>query len=152
MHHQIDSLAYTNKLRYLPPHHKLIFAISLFCLGYVTANYLKVFIFCWLIVWTVIYAGIPWQVYRQLILIPVSFWLTSLPALIIGVSVNSSASIVTIDMLWGVSIPLNLNSLNWGYWHFYLSVQGFGQAIDILCNSLCLTACMYFIFLTIPFS
>ncbi|MEO0827408.1 MAG: hypothetical protein AAFY67_17515 [Cyanobacteria bacterium J06642_9] len=34
MHHQIDTLAYTNRLRYLPPEHKLGFAIALFVLGY----------------------------------------------------------------------------------------------------------------------
>lgn len=34
MHHQIDSLAYTNCLRHLPPTHKLGFAATLFILGY----------------------------------------------------------------------------------------------------------------------
>ena len=149
MHHQIDSLAYTNKLRHLPPHHKLIFAIALFCLGYITANYIKILIFAWLLISTVFYAGIPWQIYRQLLLIPLTFWLTSLPALLIGINFDRSVIITSSDiwlhLSWSINIAGSQCSL-------YISNQGLHQAIDILCNSLSLTACMYFILLTIPFT
>ena len=149
MHHQIDSLAYTNKLRHLPPQHKLIFAIALFCLGYITANYIKLLIFGWLIISTVVYAGIPWQVYRQLLLIPLTFWLTSLPALLIGISFDRSIFITDSD-IWH-NLRWNLNFAG-SQLSLYISNQGLHQGIDILCNSLCLTACMYFILLTIPFT
>ncbi|XDE64306.1 hypothetical protein AB3M80_10865 [Arthrospira platensis BEA 1257B] len=33
MYHQIDAIAYTNRLRYLPSEHKLAFAAILFCLS-----------------------------------------------------------------------------------------------------------------------
>jgi cobalt/nickel transport system permease protein len=140
MHHQIDSLAYGNKLRSNPPEHKLIFALSLFILGYLSPIYIQILISLWLILWIVVYGGIPFVVYSQLLGIPFGFWLISLPALIFGVT--TSLSNFTEDII--LSIPL-------GNFFIYLSRQGITQGLTILARSWCLTSCMYFILLTVPF-
>lgn len=142
MHHQIDSLAYGNRLRSIPPEHKLIFALSLFILGYLSPIYIQILISVWLIFWIVVYGGIPFVVYSQLLAIPFGFWFISLPALIFGVSASLSNSNFTEDIIW--SIPL-------GNFVIYLSSQGVTQGATILARSWCLTSCMYFILLTIPF-
>jgi cobalt/nickel transport system permease protein len=142
MHHQIDSLAYGNKLRSLPPEHKLGFALSLFILGYLSSFYIQILISIWLIFWVVIYAGIPFAVYRQLLMIPFGFWLMSLPALILGVCVSTSINDFQGDVIFG--LPL-------GNFFLYLSKQGVAQGLTIFTRSWCLTSCMYFILLTVPF-
>lgn len=143
MHHQIDTLAYGNKLRSLFPEHKLGFALSLFILGYLSPIYIQILISIWLILWIVIYAGIPFAIYRQLLAIPFGFWLMSLPALIIGVSFSVSVHNFQEDVILG--LPL-------GNFFFYLSRQGVAQGLTIFTRSWCLTSCMYFILLTVPFS
>ncbi|NCO75038.1 MAG: cobalt ECF transporter T component CbiQ [Cyanobacteria bacterium] len=143
MHHQIDSLAYSNKLRWLPPEHKLIFALSLFILGYLSTFYIQILISVWLIIWIVIYSGIPFVIYRQLLGIPFSFWLMSLPPLIISISFSSNINNFQEDVIFG--FPL-------GNFFFYFSHQGIMQGLMIFSRSWCLTSCMYFILLTIPFS
>lgn len=140
MHHHIDSLAYGNKLRSIPPEHKLIFALSLFILGYLSPIYIQILISVWLILWVVVYGGIPFVVYSQLLAIPFAFWLISLPALFFGVSI--SLSNFSNDVMW--SMPL-------GKFFLYLSRQGMTQGLTILARTWCLTSCMYFILLTVPF-
>ena len=140
MHHQIDSLAYTNKLRSLPPKQKLGFALALFILGYVAPPLIQILITLWLILWVVIYAEIPAPVYGKLLVIPVSFWMMSLPALVIGLSWGMTLG--TSDVLWGFSFgPMSL----------YLSAQGWEQARTIFLRAIALTSCMYFILFTVPF-
>lgn len=143
MHHQIDSLAYTNKLRSLPPEHKLLFAGLLFILGYIGPDYLQIIIVLWLMVWVVIYAGIPLGVYSKLLAIPLSFWLTSTPAFILGMTMNSLSDSLKGDVVW---------SLELGQIWLYISQQGLDQAKEAFTRTLCLTSCMYFILLTVPFS
>lgn len=138
MHHQIDSLAYTNKLRLLPPKQKLGFAFALFLLGYVSPSWIQISIAVWLAVWIIFYAKIPPRVYGKLMAIPMSFWLMSLPALIMGVSWGRPSS----DILWGFSV---------GEMSIYFSVQGLEQAKTIFLRATCLTSCLYFILLTVPF-
>ncbi len=47
MNHQIDSLAYTNRLRGLPPSHKLSFAIALLILSLVSGAIVQLSIALW---------------------------------------------------------------------------------------------------------
>ncbi|MCZ0902107.1 cobalt ECF transporter T component CbiQ, partial [Microcoleus sp. HI-ES] len=84
MNHQIDSLAYTNRLRGLPPSHKLSFAIALLILSLVSGAIVQLSIALWLAVWIVVYAGIPGKLYLRLLSLPLMFLLTSLPALAMG--------------------------------------------------------------------
>ncbi len=142
MHHQIDSLAYTNRLRCLPPEHKLGFAAVLFVLGYLAPPPIQMAIAIWLAIWTVIYAGIPMHTYGKLQAIPLGFWLTSMPALVIGGVWLHDLAAFQGDVLQGITI---------GNLYLYLSRQGLQQGITLLSRSLALTACMYFILLTVPF-
>lgn len=142
MHHQIDSLAYTNRLRYLPPEQKLSFAAVVFVLSYVAPPPVQIAIAIWLSVWTVVYAGIPINIYGKLQAIPLGFWLTSMPALMIGGVWLHDLSALQGDVLQGVTL---------GNLHLYLSRQGLQQGLTLLSRSLALTACMYFILLTVPF-
>lgn len=142
MHHQIDSLAYTNRLRSLPPKHKLGFAIALFMLGYLTPPPIQLLITLWLMVWVIGYARIPAEIYLKLLFIPMGFWLMGLPALIIGISVNPDLAGVQADAIGGISL---------GQVYLYLSQQGLEQAQTVFMRAIALTSCMYFILLTVPF-
>ncbi|MFP4009536.1 MAG: cobalt ECF transporter T component CbiQ [Spirulinaceae cyanobacterium] len=137
MHHQIDSLAYTNQLRSLPPSHKVGFAIALFVLGFVSWMGVQGAIALWLAIWIIFYAGIPAKIYGQLLLIPLTFWLLSVPALILGVSF--SGNINPIDIAWGSR-------------YLYFSQQGITQAQTVLMRAISLTSCLYFVLLTTPFA
>ncbi len=142
MHHQIDSLAYTNRLRYLPPTHKLGFAATLFVLGYTAPPIAQVAITLWLALWIVGYAQIPAIIYGRLLLLPLGFWLMSVPALLLGVGLGQHLGNVQADAWQGWEI---------GPIYIYLSRQGGQQASEALMRAIALTSCLYFILLTVPF-
>ncbi|MBW4691221.1 MAG: cobalt ECF transporter T component CbiQ [Lyngbya sp. HA4199-MV5] len=140
---QIDTLAYTNGLRQLPPEHKLLFAIALLLLTYCTCVPIQLAIAVWMGIWTVIYAKIPVQIYVRLLFIPIGFWLTSLPAFVIsGVDVDNLA-VVQVDVWQGFT---------WGQYYWYLSHHGIQQAGALAARAIASTTCIYFIMLTIPFT
>lgn len=141
MHHQIDSLAYTNSLRSLPPAQKVSFAIALFGLGYIAPMPIQGAIALWLAVWTVGYARIPVKIYGQLLAVPMSFLLISLPAIVLAISWQSRPP--QADILWEVS---------WGHLVLYCSRQGWTQASQVFVRAIALTSCLYFLLLTVPFS
>ena len=140
---QIDTLAYTNRLRQLPPEHKLLFAIALLLLTYCTRAPIQLAIAVWLSIWTVIYAKIPARLYVRLLFIPIGFWLTSLPAFLIsGVGIENIAS-VQADVWQGFA---------WGNYYLYLSAHGIHQAGELAARAIASTTCIYFIILTVPFT
>lgn len=140
---QIDTLAYTNRLRHLPPEHKLLFAIALLLITYCAHAPIQLAIALWLSVWIVIYAQIPAATYGRLLLIPIGFWFTSLPAFVIsGVRVDHLASVQT-DVWQGFV---------WGHYYLYVSQHGMQQAGSLAARAIASTACIYFIMLTIPFT
>ena len=140
---QIDTLAYTNRLRQLPPEHKLLFAIVLLLLTYCSRAPIQLAIAVWLSVWTIVYAKIPASIYFRLLLIPIGFWLTSLPAFILsGVGVEHLAS-VQADVWQGST---------WGNYYLYLSLHGIHQAGELAARAIASTTCIYFIMLTVPFT
>ncbi len=142
MHHQIDSLAYTNRLRHLPPEHKLLFAMSLFCLSWAATAIVQLLITFWIAVWIIGYARIPAPVYFRLQAIPFGFWLTSVPALVVGAVWRPDMAFVQSDVSWGIAV---------GQIFLYISNQGIEQVSSLFTRSMALTACMYFILLTVPF-
>ncbi|EAW36110.1 cobalt ECF transporter T component CbiQ [Lyngbya sp. PCC 8106] len=142
MHHEIDSLAYTNRLRYLPPEHKILFGMTLFCLSWAAPSLIQLLITVWITIWIIIYAQIPASVYLKLLAIPLGFWLTSVPALVLAGVGLSDMQLVQSDIFWGVTL---------GNLFIYISQQGLQQITVLFTRSLVLTACMYFILLTVPF-
>jgi cobalt/nickel transport system permease protein len=145
MNHQIDSLAYTNRLRGLPPSHKLSFAIALLILSLVSGAIVQLSIGLWLAVWIVIYAGIPGKLYLRLLSLPLMFLLTSLPALAMGAVELSQIQEIQWDIWqgWGIST---------GTFYLYVSRTGIYQVSLLFARAFASTSCMYFILLTVPFT
>jgi len=141
MHHQIDSLAYTNRLRALPPIAKLGWAIALMALSFLAQPYVQMMITAWLALWTVGYARIPARTYGQLCVLPLGFYLANLPALVLQISWQSA--VIPADAWAGVAV---------GSGYLYLSQQGLAQAGALLARAIALTACLYFAILTVPFA
>lgn len=141
MHHHIDSLAYTNRLRSLPPEHKLLFAIALFTVGFIAPIPVQLAIAIWMAVWVVGYAKIPGAVYGKLLAIPVSFWVMSVPALVIGGVGVQNLDAAQADIVQGFTV---------GPWYLYVSYQGLMQVGVLLARAIALTSCMYFILFTVP--
>jgi cobalt/nickel transport system permease protein len=133
---QIDTLAYTNRLRYLPPSHKLGFASLVLAMAYAAPVTIQVWIALWLGVWIVGYAGIPIGTYLRLLALPMGFLLTSLPAIVLGFGAGGA------DVAWGLPIGNHL---------IYISLQGLHQALSLGARSMAVTSCVFFVMLTIPF-
>lgn len=140
---QIDTLAYTNRLRTLPPEHKLIFASTTLAISLVTHSLVQILIAIWLGVWTVIYAKIPAGVYFKLLTFTIVFCLTSLPALMVNGVAITDLPRVQLDSLYGITL---------GQFYIYLSHRGSIQAGEIFTRALASVSCLYFLMLTVPFT
>jgi cobalt/nickel transport system permease protein len=134
----LDTLAHRNRLRRLPPGHKLLFAAIVLSIALIATPIVQIAIALWISVWIVIYAGIPWLIYLRLLGIAIGFWFASVPALIIGIAGQSNT-----DAMLEFSI---------GSTYFYLSQQGSLQAGFIFTRTLSTVSCLYFILLTTPFA
>jgi cobalt/nickel transport system permease protein len=140
---QIDTLAYTNRLRWLPPEQKLVFATVLLLLTTFAHPFIQVLIAVWISFWTVMYAGIPAKTYLKLVYVASLFWLTSLPALVINGVDISHIHLVPNDSVAG---------LTFGSYYVYISHKGIEQGLTILTRAIASLSCLYFVMLTIPFS
>ncbi len=74
---QLDTLAYTNQLRDVPPEHKLAFVLTVLIIALCAHPLVQLVITLWLSVWTVGYAKIPLGVYFRLLMVVAMFWLAS---------------------------------------------------------------------------
>ncbi|HEY9627100.1 MAG TPA: cobalt ECF transporter T component CbiQ [Coleofasciculaceae cyanobacterium] len=140
---QIDTLAYSSRLRHLPPEHKLLFALALLLITYATYVPVQLLIAVWISIWTVVYAGIPTSIYLRLLSITTAFWLTSLPALVVSGVDLPHLQAIQADVWQGFT---------WGGYYIYLSQQGLHQAAELGARAIASTACIYFMILTIPFT
>lgn len=140
---RIDSLAYANRLRQLPPEHKLLFALTLLLIIYSARVPVQLLIAVWIGIWTVIYAGIPVSIYLRLLSITAGFWLTSLPVLVVSGVGLSNLPLVQADVWQGFT---------WGGYYFYLSHHGMQQAGELMARAVASTSCIYFVMLTVPFT
>lgn len=141
MHLWLDRLSHNNRLRYLPPEHKLGFALVVLAIALIVRPPVQIAIALWMSVWIVGYARIPVNVYGQMLGLAIWFWATSIPALIIsGVAVSGRASIQA-DALFGLTI---------NFYYLYLSHQGFIQAALIFTRTIATVSCLYFVLFTTP--
>ncbi|MEA5515150.1 cobalt ECF transporter T component CbiQ [Nodularia sp. UHCC 0506] len=140
---QIDTLAYTNRLRWLAPEQKLLFAIALLILIAFSHPPVQLLIAIWVSCWTVIYAKIPLKIYLKLVYIAIFFWLTSLPALVINGIHIDYFNLIQDDAIIG---------LNVGSYYIYISHDGIEQGLTILTRAIASVSCLYFVMLTIPFT
>jgi cobalt/nickel transport system permease protein len=134
MHLWLDTLSHRNRLRHIPPQHKLLFATIALLIALVSTPIMQIAIAVWFSIWIVVYARIPCQIYLRLFSMAIGFWLTSIPALVIGISERSNS-----DAVLHFSI-------------FYLSQQGIGQAALIFTRTISTVSCLYFILFTTPFT
>ncbi|VEP11444.1 Cobalt ECF transporter T component CbiQ [Hyella patelloides LEGE 07179] len=143
MHLWLDNLSYNNRLRQLPPEHKLGFALVGLTIALISHPPVQIAIALWMSVWIVGYARIPFNIYGGMLSLAIGFWVTSIPALLIsGVAVSARASIQA-DALSGLTI---------GSYYLYLSYQGFVQAGLIFARTLATVSCLYFVLFTTPFT
>jgi cobalt/nickel transport system permease protein len=154
MNHKIDSLSYTNRLRWLPPGHKLSFAIVLLGLSLISSPTVQVLITLWLGIWIVVYAGIPMQTYVQMMVLPIGFWVSSALAIVLGVvSLEQLATIQsdTVRPFQGQfqGQPLGVAI---GPMYLYVSQTGIFQTSVLFTRMLATTSSLYFILLTTPFT
>jgi len=140
---QIDTLAYTNRLRWLAPEQKLLFAIALLIIAAFTHPLVQILIAIWISIWTVVYAGIPVKTYLKLVYVASLFWLTSLPALVINGVDIAHLNLVNHDSIAG---------LNVGAYYIYISSHGIEQGLTILTRAIASLSCLYFVMFTIPFT
>ncbi|MBW4646584.1 MAG: cobalt ECF transporter T component CbiQ [Goleter apudmare HA4340-LM2] len=140
---QIDTLAYTNRLRWLAPEQKLLFAIALLIIAAFTHAPIQMLIAIWMSIWTVIYAGIPLKIYLKLVYVASLFWVTSLPALVINGVDISHLHLTQHDAIAG---------FNFGSYYIYISSHGIEQGLTILTRAIASLSCLYFVMLTIPFT
>ena len=145
MSYQIDTLAHSNRLRLLPPGQKAGFATTLLLLALVSQPPVQLLISLWLMVWIVGYAGIPASTYLPMVLLPLGFAVTSLPAIVINGVGHDALAVVHTDAWRGLSQPV-------GEWTLYISKLGLGQAFVLLTRSLAATSALFFLLLTTPFN
>ena len=141
MNTQLDTFAYTNRLRHLPPSQKLRFATAALLIGLVSHPPVQLAIVFWLAVWIVGYAGIPPRFYRRSMLGVVVFLLTTLPVLIVEAVPLATVAEILPDRLAGWDVF---------QWHFYLTHRGLLQAGQIFCRSLACISCLLFMTFTVP--
>jgi cobalt/nickel transport system permease protein len=151
MNHRIDSLAYTNRLRWLPPSHKLLFAMILLSGSLVSVPIVQGLIVLWLGIWIVIYAGIPVRIYLQLLALPTGFWMSSTIALVVGAVAQDQQMTAAVqwDAIQWAGHPVGLAI---GPVYLYGSQTGFAQAMLLFTRMLASTSSLYFILLTTPFT
>lgn len=140
---QIDTLAYTNRLRWLAPQQKLLLAIALLIIAAFAHPQVQILITIWISIWTVVYAGIPAKIYFKLVYIGSLFCLTSLPALLINGVETSHINLVQNDSVTGLTL---------GNFYVYVSRHGIEQGFTILTRAISSLFCLYFIILTTPFT
>lgn len=145
MSHRIDALAHGNRLRLLPPLHKASFAATLLLLALVAPVLVQLLISLWLALWAVGYAGIPAATYLPMLLLPLGFAFSSLPAIVINAVGPGGFAAVDPDVWRGLSQPV-------AGWTFYISNLGLHQALMLLTRSLAATSALFFLLLTTPFS
>lgn len=143
MNIQIDTLAYTNRLRDLPPEEKLFFALASLFLALISHPIIQLVIMAWMGVWIVVYAQISAKIYIKMLFTVGTFLLMSIPALIINLTTINQSHLVQADQLIGGGFY---------NWYIYVSRSGFEVAVEIFLRAFACTSCLFFILLTIPFS
>ncbi|AMA71425.1 hypothetical protein ACH33_00210 [Aneurinibacillus sp. XH2] len=139
---QLDTLAYTNRLRHVSPIQKLVIGITMLCFVMVAHAPTHIAVFVWMSVWIVGYAGIPWRIYLRLLGAISLFLALSLPPIMLEITARSIAEITEQTVF----------IYSFGVFHVYIGVAGMKKASALLLRSLSSVSCLYFILLTVPFT
>ncbi|MCH9056027.1 cobalt ECF transporter T component CbiQ [Synechococcus sp. PCC 6717] len=142
MHHHLDSYAYRNGLRHIPPEQKLLFAIALLLFTFFAHPLSQGLLWLWLSVWVVGYARIPWRVYAAVLGAIALFWVLSLPSLLVQVAPTSLVTTTTEPLLGRLSV---------GGWSVFIPQAQVTQALGVGLRTLVASSCLVFILFTTPF-
>ncbi|WP_103104132.1 cobalt ECF transporter T component CbiQ [Brevibacillus reuszeri] len=139
---QLDSLSYQNRLRQLPPEHKLLFGCALLLLVLLGHALVQMLVFVWIGVWVVGYARIPVRSYFLFLLLSTSFFVAGLPALLID-WVKAGVELQNVELLaaWKV-----------GSYVVYISSAALGKVYVLFWRTMASLSCFAFILFTVPFA
>lgn len=139
---QLDSLSYQNRLRHLPPGHKLLLGTVLLLLVLTGHAIVQSLVFIWMGLWVVGYARIPARSYLLFLSLSLSFFVAGLPALLIEAGRTGSTPLpVDVVASWEV-----------GPYFVYVSHAALGQVSVLLWRTMASLSCFAFILFTVPFS
>ncbi|MGG4496299.1 cobalt ECF transporter T component CbiQ [Brevibacillus reuszeri] len=139
---QLDSLSYQNRLRQLPPEHKLLFGVALLLLVLMGHTLVQMLVFVWIGVWVIGYARIPVGSYLLFLLLSLSFFVAGLPALLLE-WVKAGAGLQKVEML----IAWNLGS-----YVVYISPVAVSKVTILFWRTMASLSCFSFILFTVPFA
>lgn len=140
----IDSYSYANRLRNESAAWKTGFAAGMLVLTYLSGLPLQAAIFCWMMCWTVVHAGIPLKVYTKLIVVPCLFYAASLPAIIVEIGHD-----VSNDTL---RLPGHYNVATVHHWAIFVTAAGIHKALSLGVQIAACLSCVTFLVTTTPMS
>ncbi|MBN6187323.1 cobalt ECF transporter T component CbiQ [Aneurinibacillus sp. BA2021] len=135
---QLDTLAYTNRLRFISPGLKVGFGLGMLLFVLLSHTPVHLAVFIWMSFWIVLRAGISVQVYMRLLGVVLVFLLLSLPPLVLEAAAEPAGH------TW-FQLPV-------ASWYVYGSVEGAQRAGVLFMRSLASVSCLYFVLLTVPFT
>ncbi|MFS0553645.1 cobalt ECF transporter T component CbiQ [Brevibacillus sp. 179-C9.3 HS] len=137
---QLDSLSYQNRLKLLPPVHKLLLASALLLLVLVGHVWMQMAVVVWMTVWVVVYARIPVRIYCLFMMLSLSFFVVGLPALLV-----EGARAGEVQVQYVASWEL-------GSYVLYVPLSSFGKVWILLWRTMASLTCFAFILFTVPFA
>lgn len=140
MNIRLDTLAYTNRLRRIPPLHKMGLALGLLLAVQVMHIPSQLAVLLWMSFWIVGKASIPAKTYLALLGIAALFLVLGLPAVMFEISRENTSTHTG-----------HLLAVHAGSWVVFLNQTGAAKALGILSRSLGSLSCLYFLLLTVPF-
>lgn len=140
---QIDSLSYQNRLRHLPPAHKLLFGSVLLLLALTSHPLVQLLVFLWMGVWVVGYARIPLKAHLLFLVLPLSFFAAGLPALLFDLAGDGAGGPPQDAVAaWAVGSSHAI----------YIAPVSVHRALTLFTRILASLACFSFLLFTVPFS
>jgi len=138
----LETLAYTNRLRDLPPEQKLLFAGGTLLMALLGQPFVQVLVFLWMSGLLILCARIPLKTYGCLLGLPCAFLLMGLLPLTVSWTPAARLAIAVEDAWAG---------FQWGGYCFYVSRTGAAQALTTGIRAVAAVSCLYFVVLTVPF-
>ncbi|WP_432775139.1 cobalt ECF transporter T component CbiQ [Brevibacillus gelatini] len=138
---QLDSLSYQNRLRFLPPEHKLLLAGVLIVLVLTGHEWLQMAICVWMGVWVMVYARIPVRIYCGFFILSLSFFVLGLPALLLEAVRADAATVVQAVAAWKV-----------GPYLVYIPASAVDKVWVLFWRTMASLACFAFVLFTVPFA
>lgn len=136
----IDAYSHHNRLKPVSPMWKCGFAAVLFLISYLAAPPVQAAVFIWVTLWIIGYAEIPACFYLKMLGVASLFYLTSLPAIMIGFQKTGP----------GAEEPAGRTLFTFSRWTAYM-VRDWGWTAGTLgLRIAACTACLFFLILTTP--